>query len=51
MHDLHAELYLAATGDADGFAMGNFAVVRDGLTRSQMEFLAARTSLLNDCFF
>ncbi len=51
MHDAHAALYLSATPDADGFSMGNMGVVRDGITRSQMEFVAARTSLLNDCFY
>lgn len=51
MNDVHSELYLAPTGDRDGFAMGNMQVVRDGLGRPQMEFIASRTSLLNDCFF
>lgn len=51
MHDVHEVLYLAATGDSSGNAMGNMSVVRDGLNRTQMEFVAARTSLLNDCFF
>ena len=50
LHDLHGHLYLAPRG-GDGFTMGNFSVVRDGVNRSQMEFIAARTSLLNDCFF
>ena len=35
----------------DGNTMGNMQVVRDGLNRSQIEFVAGRTSLLNDCFF
>jgi hypothetical protein len=48
--DLHGHLYLEPRG-GDGFTMGNFGVVRDGVNRSQMEFVAARTSLLNDCFF
>ena len=51
MHDVHGELYLAPTPDREGNAMGNMAAVRDGLNRSQMEFVASRTSLLNDCFF
>lgn len=51
MHELHAALYLAADGANEGNSMGNWQVVRDGLTRSQLEFVAARTSLLNDCFF
>lgn len=51
MHDLHGSLYLAPSGESEGFSMGNMLVVRDGLNRSQMEFVAARTSLLNDCFF
>lgn len=50
LHDLHGHLYLE-TRSGDGNTMGNFQVVRDGLGRSQMEFVAARTSLLNDCFF
>jgi hypothetical protein len=48
--DLHSHLYLEPRG-GDGLTMGNFGVVRDGVNRSQMEFVAARTSLLNDCFF
>ena len=50
LHDIHGDLYLTA-GPGDGYDMGNMKVVRDGLGRSQMEFVAARTSLLNDCFF
>ncbi len=50
LHDLHGHLYLEPR-HGDGNAMGNMQVVRDGLNRSQMEFVAARTSLLNDCFF
>ncbi len=50
LHDLHGHLYLEPRG-GDGYTMGNMAVVRNGLSRSQMEFVAARTSLLNDCFF
>jgi hypothetical protein len=48
--DLHGHLYLEPRA-GDGYTMGNFAVIRDGVNRSQMEFVAARTSLLNDCFF
>lgn len=48
--DVHGHLYLEPRG-GDGFTMGNLSVVRDGINRSQMEFIAARTSLLNDCFF
>lgn len=51
MHDAHGILYLAPSGEPEGYTMGNMHVVRDGLTRSQIEFVAARTSLLNDCFF
>ena len=51
MHDVHGTLYLAPSGEPTGNSMGNIGVVRDGLNRSQMEFVAARTSLLNDCFF
>lgn len=50
MHDVHEVLYLAPT-DGDGYTMANMVAVRDGLHRTQMEFVAARTSLLNDCFF
>lgn len=50
MHDVHEVLYLAPRA-GDGYTMGNMAVVRDGLARTQMEFVAARTSLVNDCFF
>lgn len=44
MHHLHSALYLAAgqMGDLD---------VQRGLHRTQMELVAARTSLLNECFF
>ncbi len=51
MFDIHATLYLAPDGNPDGNSMGNMSAVREGLNRSQMEFVAARTSLLNDCFF
>lgn len=50
MVDISEVLYLAPRG-GDGFTMGNQHVVRDGLTRSQIEFVASRTSLINDCFF
>ena len=50
MHDVHEVLYLAPRA-GDGYTMGNMSVVRDGLRRTQMEFVAARTSLVNDCFF
>ena len=50
MVDISEVLYLAPRG-GDGFTMGNHHVVRDGLTRSQIEFVASRTSLINDCFF
>ena len=50
LHDLHGHLYLEARG-GDGNAMGNMSVVRNGINRSQMEFVAGRTSLLNDCFY
>jgi len=51
MFDVHTTLYLAPDGNPDGNSMGNMNAVREGLSRSQMEFVAARTSLLNDCFF
>jgi hypothetical protein len=50
MVDISEVFYLAPRG-GDGFTMGNQHVVRDGLTRSQIEFVASRTSLINDCFF
>lgn len=50
MHDVHEVLYLAPRA-GDGYTMANTTVVRDGLRRTQMEFVAARTSLVNDCFF
>lgn len=51
MFDVHGVLYLSADGDPTGNSMGNMGVIRDGVSRAQMEFVAARTSLLNDCFF
>ena len=50
MNDLHAVMYLAPTA-GEGFTMANLHAVRDDMTRTQMEFVAARTSLVNDCFF
>ena len=50
MVDTSEVLYLAPRA-GDGFTMGNQHVVRDDLTRSQIEFVAARTSLVNDCFY
>ena len=44
MADLAAAFYIALDGMAD------LALV-DGLQRDQMEVVAARTSLINDCFF
>ena len=44
MHRLHAALYLAMD------QMGDMDAHR-GLHRTQMELVAARTSLLNECFF
>ena len=44
MHDLHAIFYLAVADMADLDA-------DRGLHRTQMELVAARTSLLNECFF
>jgi hypothetical protein len=51
MFDVHGTLYLTPDGNPDGNSMGNMSAAREGLNRSQMEFVAARTSLLNDCFF
>lgn len=42
--DLHGVLYLSLE------EMGDPTIVKD-LSRAQMELLAARTSLLNDCFY
>jgi hypothetical protein len=50
MEDVHPTLYLAPNA-GEGYTMGNMTVVRDGLSRTQMELIAARTSLVNDCFF
>jgi hypothetical protein len=50
MVDLSEALYLAPRA-GEGYTMGNQHVVRDGLTRSQIEFVASRTSLVNDCFY
>ncbi|MCP4960269.1 MAG: hypothetical protein GY925_13505 [Actinomycetia bacterium] len=44
LHDLHGVFYLSMEGMAD------FDADR-GLHRTQMELVAARTSLLNECFF
>ncbi len=44
MLDLHGVLYLSIE------EMGDLEITKS-LTRAQMEFVAARTSLLNDCFF
>jgi len=44
MHDLHGAFYLSVEGMADLDA-------DRGLHRTQMEFVASRTSLLNECFF
>ena len=45
MHALSSALYL------DSRRIGDFDLVRDGLERDQIEIVAARASLLNDCFF
>lgn len=45
MFDIHGELYLTI------HQMGDLEIVRDGLGRPQMELVAARTSMLNDCFY
>lgn len=44
MHDLHGVFYLSVEGMADLDA-------DRGLHRTQMELVASRTSLLNECFF
>lgn len=43
-NDLHDLLYLSMP------EMGDLRIVKD-LSRAQLEFVAARTSLINDCFF
>lgn len=45
MHTLHRELYISVP------KMFDLDFVRDGLERDQLELVAARTSLLNECFF
>jgi hypothetical protein len=45
MHTLHRELYISVP------KMFDLDLARDGLARDQMELVAARTSLVNDCFF
>jgi hypothetical protein len=45
MFDLHGVLYLSMV------EMGDLAIERDGLGRPQIELVAARTSMLNDCFY
>ena len=45
MFDLHGVLY--ATMEE----MFEMQLERDGLTRPQIELVAARTSALNDCFY
>lgn len=45
MFDVHGVLYLSLP------QMGDLSIVRDGMSRAQMELAAARTSLLNDCFY
>jgi hypothetical protein len=45
LHVMHAGFYLPM---ADIF---DFDYERDGLSRSQMELIAARTSYLNECFY
>ncbi len=45
MHTLHRELYISVP------KMFDLDLVRDGLARDQMELVAARTSLVNDCLF
>ena len=51
MHDVHDTLYLSAAPGGVAPSMAELGAVRDGLDRMQMEFVAARTSLINDCFF
>lgn len=50
MEDVHPTMYLAPSGGGR-YTMADMAAVRDGLSRTQMELVASRTSLVNDCFF
>lgn len=45
LEELSAGLYIAMD------EMGDYSSERDGVTRAQMELVAARTSFLNDCFY
>ncbi len=45
MNVIHGPLYLTID------QMGDLEIVRDGMTRPQIELVAARTSMLNDCFY
>ena len=45
MFDLHRVLYLPLE------EMLDVGAARDGLSRPQLELVAARTSALNDCFY
>lgn len=45
MDEIHAGFYMAIPD------MGDMGYTRDGLSRAQMELIAARTSLLNECFY
>lgn len=42
---LHGPLYMTM------HQMGDMQIVRNGMTRPQIELVAARTSMLNDCFY
>ncbi len=45
MSDTHGPLYLTME------QMFDLQITRNGMTRPQMELVAARTSMLNDCFY
>jgi len=45
MHTIHGPLYLSME------QMLDLDIERDGMARFQMELVAARTSMLNDCFY
>lgn len=45
MTAIHGPLYMTMQ------QMGDMGIVRNGMTRPQIELVAARTSMLNDCFY
>jgi len=45
MDTVHGPLYMTMQ------EMGDLQIIKNGMTRDQMELVAARTSMLNDCFY